>query len=437
MIIIQRIDDKESWTDNIKIQIFGIDNIYSETYDIGSSSTISKEVIITTTKKITILPEELCFPNSFLGIGKLNIKKNYFILSKIICNNYNNDNMNLKINKFSGYLQSDNSKITLYSDEISNPIILTLKTSLISKPDLTNFIDNVSKLPIIPQDNFEKKNGDIYNYMNFMPTNALINNGESSYICNYSQYFLKFNAYIIVYVNNLGNVRTLNNQFFNINDNNLVVNYDIMNTYFNDPYKKLNLLNKYRSIINTGTDSDGISNAISLTNCLENNSFNDSSNITSPSQLFSTCLTNIKNSISKFEQINNDKYMPFVWNINTSKNCNITINTFKKGYSTPIKYIEYDEKNLYLSLYNEGLNKQLSLDNSNLLKYDNNILLITANIKTLNNNYLVPNDVQGLLKDSSVINLSPTLDANGKWLILGFSLDNLNNLTSVLDNLSI
>jgi hypothetical protein len=433
--------------DGLSIKIYSINNTSNIVKIIGASNTKTNEIVINndigeSNNKVIFMEQKKCFKNSFVGIGQLNEKRNYFILRKIFCNNYINDNINIGINQFSGYINDSYNEIQLFSDGKPAPIKLRLKEPFVfnsnNYPIKNTFIDkmmdNINTLPIVPKDT--------YDYMNFMPITALVNNdGNNLYVCDYLRYINRCNAFIIGYIDRLGNFKTLNTQFFGIDKskNNLTLQSDIMNSYFNDPSKVTSVLKYYRDVINSGNNVNEIRKAVSLTSCLDKNN----TNYNVPSNLFNKCKDNIKNYIQNFERIENDKYMPQVWQINKGKiqnmvsYCPVNISTFD-GYSTVIKYVEYNGGNIYLSPVNGGLNQQLLFENINILNYSsiNGTLLMNTNIKTLNNYYLIPSQESGFSENSNILRLSPEIKEDGKWLILGFNLNKITDLVTTLNNIT-
>jgi hypothetical protein len=135
---------------------------------------------------------------------------------------------------------------------------------------------------------------------------------------------------------------------------------------------------------------------------------------------------------------------PCVWQINKgiSNNmltyCPISINTFE-GYSKVVKYVQYSGSDIYLTPIENGLNQQLLLEDITVLNYKENganaNFMLTANIKTLNDYYLVPSLEAGFSNNSNLVRLSPTINEYGKWIILGFTLNNVNELMNVLKNI--
>ena len=61
--------------------------------------------------------------------------------------------------------------------------------------------------------------------------------------------------------------------------------------------------------------------------------------------------------------------------------------------------------------------------------------MFTANIRLNNRKNLIPTDnYNGFSNNSNVVGLSNSNRLNGKWFIYGFSLNNINNLSGMLNN---
>ena len=280
----------------------------------------------------------------------------------------------------------------------------------------------------------------IYDYMNFIPTSLKTNyTGNNLDICDYLQYFGqdKCNSCIICYVSNIGNVQTLNYQFFGSkpSESALTTQYDMMNQILNNK-----ILSNFRNIINTGSNSPDINKAISFTNCIEN--------IKVPSDTQKqqqNCITTCQQYVKSYvPSVSNNSLVPSVWEINfsTSRNtlnsCSFSLST-SKNYNTSVKHAEFNsDGSANLSLFGGGSKQDLVLENVNIIKVksDNSSVIITANIKTNDRLYLLPStDNNGFSNNSNVVQLSKSPQSNGKWLIIGFTLNNLNNLVSQINNI--
>lgn len=305
----------------------------------------------------------------------------------------------------------------------------------------------------------------VNNYINYSATANLQNVlGSNLTICSILNNFSKnsfyhFNSAILCYVTNLGNVQTLNYQFFGSmpEQSTLTVQYDIMNNILNNlsttvqtseesDVEILNNLPLYRNTItnynSTTSDMTVVNNGISMTNCIENNTVAGS-----PSNITNSCINSCKNYINSYVQSkSNAKLMPSVWqinynvsdNFNTSGNltndCAFTLST-SENYSTPVKYVEYNNNGTTsLSLYQGGNQQKLFMENANVINKINNIVVITTNLRANNGLYLLPSSSYGgFSNNSNIITLSVSPNPNGKWFVIGFSLYDMDNLLSMLN----
>jgi hypothetical protein len=272
-----------------------------------------------------------------------------------------------------------------------------------------------------------------------------------------------FNSAILCYVTNLGNVQTLNYQFFGSlpEQSTLTVQYDVMNNILNNTniinnyiqteteteeedssssYVSLNNLPKYRnSITNYGSvlsDMTVINNAISMTNCIENNKVAGS-----PTTLTNSCITSCQNYVNSYvKSSSNPKLMPAVWQINynvsnnLTNDCPFTLST-SQNYNTPVKYVEYNNNGTTnLSLYSDGNKQKLFMENANVINKTNNVIVITTNLRANNGLYLLPSSSYGgFSNNSNIVTLSSSPNPNGKWFVIGFPLNNMNNLLTTLN----
>jgi hypothetical protein len=275
-------------------------------------------------------------------------------------------------------------------------------------------------------------------------------------ICDYLEDFVsgKLNSCIICYITDLNDVKTLDYQFFGINnkESNVILQNDYMQSYLNE-----NLFKKYKKLINS-TNSNYINffdffsqnnellKVFSFTNFIENNK--DQKTVIS--QLKNN-FNNIKNMINNNNNVINPKLLPCVWQINYNKNlnvtkdsnlsntCGFTLSTSGK-YNNQVKYIEIDENNkVSLSLFPGGINKKLMCENVKIISKSNNLsknnfIAFTSNIKANNNLYLMPSDYkEGIKNNSTSVTMKEKSDLNGKWLIIGFNIGSINELKITLD----
>ena len=278
----------------------------------------------------------------------------------------------------------------------------------------------------------------IYDYSNFAGINAMYNmNGNSLDICDHINLFDNggFNSSILCYITNLGNVRTLNYEFFGTlkNENNLTTQKDLIQKLLN---MDNGLLYKYKKLINRNNLSiDMKLKASSFTNCIELN--NNSSKI---EEISDKCLQTLKKIISSSKDKDSDLH-PCVWSINKNNSnssinsCPITLST-SSLYDTPVKYVEFNDTNsASLSLYSGGNNQNLYLVNSKIVSKRDSSIMMTCNIKTNNGLYLIPSlGKNGFSNDSSIINLEKQPEMNGKWLIIGFKLNKITDLNKILSS---
>jgi hypothetical protein len=299
------------------------------------------------------------------------------------------------------------------------------------------------------------------NHLNYMTTYPLIDRTiESLQICNYLKYFNDdyCNSSIICYISNLGNVKTLNYDYFNPLQNNLTLQNDIFYDYLNNSTN--GLLYNYRKKILDDKDVE-LLNPLYFTNLIEKNNSNDIN--------YKTYLKTLKEYVNNYENkkiksTDYKKLFPAIWKINANKNnsCSFKLST-NPNYNSKIKYVDANEYNdrITLNLYEGGFNQNLYMENVNIIKNitpeqstcmdsvdhskmeppinrdsstNKNIscllegivmVALTGNIKTNNNKYLVPNDSQfGFQNNSTAIKLSNSPPINGKWFIFGFNIRN-------------
>jgi len=284
----------------------------------------------------------------------------------------------------------------------------------------------------------------ISDYMNFTPLNILTKNVDNSmYICNYLQYLNSCNSCILCYVTNIGNAYTLNYQFFGTlpGENSLTVQADMMDQMLNNPNAQVNtisLLSYYRNILNTKTNLPEIPKGVSFINYPQSYSMADATNL---------CNTYIK---QYYGPIGNNAYSPALWTVNAGNKidvnnlCTFNLST-SSNYNLPVKYVNCNKNGtVSLSLFKGGDEQELTLDNYLIVKSKKNLVsnrtdavAITANIKTSNGLYLVPSmDVSGFSNNSNLLTTNIFPSKNGKWLILGLTVNNMNNLKNILQNLS-
>lgn len=448
-----------------------------------------------------------CYDNSFVGIGRLNNDLSKFNLIEVLCNNYSNPDLNLTINNFAGKIEYGNinlystgkgqviplklkNKYSYYSDyskkispntntypTIPNSEFVYEETPCV---DSEPCMDKNHGLSITTYNNMpynacgkRKSTSDntctnkpscvfyspapngmqtcsfksaIYDYMNFAPLSIQTQyTGNSLLLCNFLDYFRndKCNACIICYVTDIGNVYTLNYEFFGTGSgkSNLTVQSDMMDQILNDPSSTVGLLQFYRNAIKNRTNEKDLMNGLLFTNCVENSS--DTLN----SVQVNTCVDKCKSYMNNYKgPIGNKLLKPCVWQINhnSTKNvlnsCPIILST-SQNYNTAMKYAEFnDDGSTNLSLFSGGTKQQLTFDKINILKENttgsNTYVAMTSNLKASNGLYLIPSMDNNGFYNSNVIRLVNTPPSNGKWLIIGFTLNNLNDLSNIINNIS-
>jgi hypothetical protein len=307
--------------------------------------------------------------------------------------------------------------------------ICTGKPNCLFYKNANNSVDNIGPCSITTK---------VYDYMNYLPLSVqtlTVNN--NLYLCDYFKYFnsANCNSCIICYVSNLSNAYTLNYEFFGTQpgQNNLTVQCDEMDQRLNTP-STLGLLSTYRNAIKNNTAD--ITKAISFTNCLENNNTLDQ------------CKTICTNYANKFtSSIGNASLSPCIWRIdqpqknNVLNSCSFILSTHN-NYNAPVKYVETNaDGTINLSLFPGGTKQQLIFDKATVIKthtktgspntYD--AVAITTNIKTSQGLYLVPSISDKGFFNSNIVRLLNKPTDNGKWLIIGFSmnhsLDEYKNIT--------
>ena len=367
------------------------------------------------------------------------------------------------------YNNSDNgntANIVQCLDTNSGLVETTFNGSKINACGVTNGQDNncigTPKCVIYPSTSIERcdltfNNLNMSQENNFAPMNGLINNSNKSLkICNYLEDFIKgkINSCILCYINNLGEVKTLDYQFFGVNnkENNVVLQNDYMQDYLNK-----NLLQKYNKLINSDISSINkdlsqnidLVKAFSFTNLIEDNNDGNTLRIQLEKNFYK-----IKDFINNNnnKQMLNSNLLPCVWQINYDKNldvikknnlsnsCAFTLSTSLR-YNNQVKYIEINDDELSLSLYPSGINKQLMCENVKIISKSQEssvfkFIAFTANIKGNNNLYLIPSEFKGsVVNNSSNIKMKKENEINGKWLILGFNLTDINQLKLMLEQI--
>lgn len=464
-----------------------------------------------------------CPENSFVGIGQLNNDRTIFNLIKVLCSNYEDSNLNLNIGNFSGKISSNVITFYCEGKSINIQLNKLKDFYNVEESKyLTNNYSYDNLIPLIPDSELEMEsnvcqtgspcmdtnnglsttiyNGNNYNacgttnpdntckttncvfyspapvglttcpsptvnlydYMNYMPVLGLTQKtGNTLNICDYLSMFSsdKCNSCILCYITNIGDVQTLNYQFFGsgINESSLTVQHDYMYSYLNGNNSPSTLtgtysmLPFYRNSINNN-DLLNAENALSFTNILNNNIVGDlrknqlgNSLPTAKNYVnkYVTRLTNDSNLVPAIFQINYNSSL--VAQSNISSSCDFSLST-SVNYNTPVKYVEatYDN-NIILSLFGGGNNQKFIFDDVKIISQSNTTsnpyIAMTANICTKNSLYLIPStENNGFSNNSNIVSLKENPEPNGKWFILGFSLNSLsgsNTIKSAINSINL
>ena len=286
-------------------------------------------------------------------------------------------------------------------------------------------------------------------------------NGGVLDLCKHLNHFQdgRFNASIIMYVDNLYNVETLSYNFFGIQDNQsaLTTEYDFMFSFMNDF-----ILKKYRdALVDTNTNNSLLETSLNLTNCLN---LNDSKKnyqelLDSCSNKYNNLNNKLKNNIQ--EIINNNKLniMPTIWNLDFNNptdytnSCSFTLSS-SSLYEKESQFVKYPsfypmKQKTKMNLYKGSNNQKLVLENADIIdsidnylipskdaeNISNEFIIISGNLRTYQpKKYLLPsNESDSSNPFGNEIYLSNNLKSNGKWLIMGLNLnDNLNENNKTL-----
>jgi hypothetical protein len=130
-------------------------------------------------------------------------------------------------------------------------------------------------------------------------------------------------------------------------------------------------------------------------------------------EIVTHCQNKLKQMASSFRPANNNNRLyPCVWSINKNSNgnilnsCPITLST-SSLYNTPVKYVEFNTNgDIALSLYPGGINQNLYITNSKIIKSTPTNVIMTCNIKNNAGLYLIPSlEKSGFSNNSGIINL--------------------------------
>ena len=447
--------------------------------------------------------DKKCPSNLFIGIGQLNLLKNSFILQKVLCSNFATDSFTLMPNHFRGELRGDeirlDGKISLTRkrggtknnevyqmheyirrnapfltflpsieesewkhEEITCPVGSSPCMNIENGIALTTYNDityNACGAPIseedatcgtteclffsgvntgIPTCKIEKKTHDTNNFSLF---GAL-----STRMCTF--FPTQGLTYIICYITNIGNVQTLNYQYFGAIQNNITTQYDRMNHLLNECIKSdtaVNFLPFYR---NTIANADGGSSpshtlidAISFTNSFEQRD----------------ALNKCKKYVTDYAPSpSNDALEPALWDIRVDSSlpsCPVQLKTSALYKGIPVKYAIHSpsERGVKMSIYGgeypfrvEEIKTLTPLThNENASNASGgatrNFLAFTANIRCIENGqYMIPQlKNSGFSSSSSVVGLQNEPQPNGKWLFIGLKLNTIGGLQNALKELCV
>lgn len=309
----------------------------------------------------------------------------------------------------------------------------------------------------------------------------LFENHPDVNFCDYMNNFYKYNSCIICYVSNLREVKTLNYEFFGSNqtESYLTLQKDKVHSYLNS---KDGLLSHYRKILNCNDNTfneikqriekfskpqlvnyfieyvykqlnqanytKNILNMLSFTNTIEYK--NELSNNYDINDIIDLCALEVLY-LHKSQPDNNidsdETALPMIWNINSNSNVDDYCNFILSTSNLEDKVIKYPQFNpdgtTNLSLFNNGMSKVLNLLNQQLIYESDNkdtygaplYSAITGNLCSSNGLYVVEGvDNVGFSNDITSIELKPEPYENGKWLIIGFNLDNKKSLNNIFNN---
>jgi len=309
----------------------------------------------------------------------------------------------------------------------------------------------------------------------------LFENHPEVNFCDYMNNFYKYNSCIICYVSNLYDVKTLNYEFFGSNktESYLTLQKDKTHSYLNS---KDGLLSYYRNILNCNDNTfkeieqkiqkftkqelinyfienvynklkqedynKNILNILSFTNAIEYK--NELSNKYDINDIVDLCALE---ALYLHKSQNNDNTntdetaLPMIWNINSNSNVDDYCNFILSTSDLEDKVIKYPQFNpdgtTNLSLFNNGMSKVLNIENQQVIYESNNkdthgiplYTAITGNLCSSNGLYVVEGvDNVGFTNDITSIELKPKPYENGKWLIIGFNLDNKKSLNNIFNN---
>lgn len=416
---------------------------------------------------------ENCPPNLFLGIGQLDYNRQNFILTEIKCSStYKSEYLNLNNKMLEGSFE--NNIITLKSKGKNQVINLTKIDSLKNNTsdnnsflNGTSYVDNnslfLNQLPIIPKNYIDISKEcevgepcmDISNGLNLTLFNGKnynscgIPKSNTDNTCNST-------PNCVFYSPAPPGLKTCKNTDKNIINN---INFSILNGQTKYQGNSLDLCN-YLNLFTTSKCNSAIlfylkknddKNFDIKTLSYEyfGNKKDESSLIVQYDYMFKLFNKNLSSEINKgtnnldptIWQINYNPYKNDKNNKNLFNSCGFTLST-SINYNTSVKYIEYSDDDIYLSLFPNGLNKQLFLENVEIIEEKStdleSTIILSANIRCNNGKYLIPSSKnKGFINNSNEITLKDEPEENSKWFIFGLTLNNFNNIINDINKLNI
>ena len=404
-------------------------------------------------------------------------------------NNDNNDNKNDNINKFN--YNGSSYYIFINSSNIGEYILENWDKKRYPLPNYKRIIYNKNYKTLSDIFDFYRNNEIRNDLRDVIYQNLLFNNKSNINYCNYMQNFYNYNSFIICYVSEFQEVKTLNYEFFGSykSESYLTLQKDKFHSYLNSKnglltYYKNNILNckeniiekinlkelqqnfsiskiieifikdvypylycLYDEFINTEQYNNNILNALSFTNTIEyKNELGNNNNIQDIINMCSVETIHLHKTGSNKSSDIEKSINPMIWKINSNSNindnCNFTLSSSNLE-DTVIKHAQFNlDGTTNLNLFNSGQNQVLHLENQRLIyespnKDSNKVPLysaITGNLRSANGLYLVDGGENvGFTEDISSVKLRSKPYENAKWFILGFNLHNKKSLNKIFN----
>jgi len=331
---------------------------------------------------------------------------------------------------------------------------------------------------------------------NSIRNNLYFSNHSNVNYCGYMSNFYKYNSCIICYVTDLKDVKTLNCEFFGSHKSesyltlqkdkftdyyesdkgilsyyknnilkckdNLLADIDLVNIRNNFSVDKLIaileddvfpylqcLFKELKDQDESSNFNNDILNALSFTNLIEyKNELGKENNISKIINVSSVEAIYYRDAsmIDDKENKTIEKKTPMIWTLKSNSNvadfCNFTIES-SSFENEVIKYAEFNEDGTTnLSLFNDGAKKILCLEHQRLIYESPNLdsnktplyTAVTGNIRSSNELFLVNgHENSGLESDITSVKLNSLPMENGKWFILGFNLNNKDEINKIFD----